>query len=232
MILVVLFSLKTLDLLQNGVATHFWVTPLSSMRTVSLASSQSCRSVDLTLGVNGPKILYIFAGKWGTSTTGRTVARFRVTSVNPGRHTSIPWWTPGFSTRSSGPSRGRAWSGLAATTRTSTTQYPSAPPPALACGTKSLTPPPSPGGLTTTRWMIRRCTMHIIVTLRPWIKWGTWWWRESLMVVAMGPHMGEFIFQLFAKLGFTIDPDSRSPSTWIRASIGNNVRIASASISS
>ena len=48
----------------------------------------------------------------------------------------------------------------------------------------------------------------------------------------MGPHMGEFLFQLFAKLGFTIDQGSGSPSTWICALMGNNVRILSASISS
>ena len=33
-------------LFQNRVATHFGVTRLFSMRTVSLASSQSCRSID------------------------------------------------------------------------------------------------------------------------------------------------------------------------------------------
>ena len=32
--------------LQIGVATHFQVTPLFSMRTELLASSQSCRSID------------------------------------------------------------------------------------------------------------------------------------------------------------------------------------------
>ena len=41
----VLVSLKTMQLLQNGVASHFRATPLFSMRTVSLASSQLCRSV-------------------------------------------------------------------------------------------------------------------------------------------------------------------------------------------
>ena len=35
-----------MKLLQIGVITHFQVTPLFSMRTVSLVSSQSCRSVD------------------------------------------------------------------------------------------------------------------------------------------------------------------------------------------
>ena len=42
----VLFSLKTMESLQIGVTTHFWATPLFSMRTVLLASLQSYRSVD------------------------------------------------------------------------------------------------------------------------------------------------------------------------------------------
>ena len=46
MILVILFSLKTVESLQNGVATHFQVTPLFSMRTELLALSQNCSSVD------------------------------------------------------------------------------------------------------------------------------------------------------------------------------------------
>ena len=46
MTLAILFSLKTMESLQNGFATHFQVTPLISMRTESLASSQSGRSVD------------------------------------------------------------------------------------------------------------------------------------------------------------------------------------------
>ena len=41
-----LSSLITVESLQIGGATHFQATPLFSMRTVSLASSQSCRSVD------------------------------------------------------------------------------------------------------------------------------------------------------------------------------------------
>ena len=44
--LVILFSLETMELLQNGVTTHFRVAPLFSKRTVSLALSQSCCSVD------------------------------------------------------------------------------------------------------------------------------------------------------------------------------------------
>ena len=44
--LAILFSWKSMELLQNGVATHFSVTPLFSMRTELLASLQSCRSVD------------------------------------------------------------------------------------------------------------------------------------------------------------------------------------------
>ena len=39
-------SLITMELCKNGVATHFKVTPLISMRTVSLALMQSCRGVD------------------------------------------------------------------------------------------------------------------------------------------------------------------------------------------
>ena len=46
MMLVIRFSLQTMESLQNGVATHFQATSLFSMRTESLASSQSCRSID------------------------------------------------------------------------------------------------------------------------------------------------------------------------------------------
>ena len=46
MMLAILFSLKTIESLQNGVATYFPVTPLFSMRTVLLASSQRCRKVE------------------------------------------------------------------------------------------------------------------------------------------------------------------------------------------
>ena len=42
----ILFSLKTMESLQNEIVTHFSATPLFSIRTVTLASSQSCRSVD------------------------------------------------------------------------------------------------------------------------------------------------------------------------------------------
>ena len=45
-ILATLFSLKTMETLQNRVAIHFRAAPLFSMRTVSLASLQSCGSVD------------------------------------------------------------------------------------------------------------------------------------------------------------------------------------------
>ena len=40
MTLTILFSLKTMESLQNGFATHFQVTLLFSMRTESQASSQ------------------------------------------------------------------------------------------------------------------------------------------------------------------------------------------------
>ena len=46
MTLAILFSLKTIEPLQNGVATHFQVTSLFSMRTELQASSQSCHSID------------------------------------------------------------------------------------------------------------------------------------------------------------------------------------------
>ena len=44
--LAILFSLKTMKLLENGLQPHSGVTPLFSMRIVSLASSQSCCNVD------------------------------------------------------------------------------------------------------------------------------------------------------------------------------------------
>ena len=44
--LAILFSLKTVESLENRLQTHFGATPLFSMRTVLLSSSQSCRSVD------------------------------------------------------------------------------------------------------------------------------------------------------------------------------------------
>ena len=46
MTLAILFSLKTMESLQNGVATYFQLIPLISMRTESQALSLSCRSVD------------------------------------------------------------------------------------------------------------------------------------------------------------------------------------------
>ena len=46
MMLAILFSLKTTELLQNGVETHFQTTPLFLMRTVLVASSQSHHSVN------------------------------------------------------------------------------------------------------------------------------------------------------------------------------------------
>ena len=52
MTLEMMLTLKTMELLQNGVATHFRKTALFSKRTLSLASSQCCRSIDTTLGVN------------------------------------------------------------------------------------------------------------------------------------------------------------------------------------
>ena len=46
MTLAILFSLKTMESLQNGIATHFQATPLFLMKTESQASSQSYRSID------------------------------------------------------------------------------------------------------------------------------------------------------------------------------------------
>ena len=44
--LVILFSLKTMEPLQNGIETNFQATPWFPMRAELLASSQSYRSVD------------------------------------------------------------------------------------------------------------------------------------------------------------------------------------------
>ena len=46
MTLAILFSLKTVESLENGLQTHSGAIPLISIRTESQASSQSCRSVD------------------------------------------------------------------------------------------------------------------------------------------------------------------------------------------
>ena len=45
--LAILFSLKTMESLLTGVATHFKATPLFSMRTISLVSLRSGRSLDI-----------------------------------------------------------------------------------------------------------------------------------------------------------------------------------------
>ena len=47
MMLAILLSMKSVESLQNGVATYFHTTPLISMRTKTQASSQSCRSIDV-----------------------------------------------------------------------------------------------------------------------------------------------------------------------------------------
>ena len=74
MTLGILISLKTMESLKNGLQPHSGVTPLFSMRTVSLASLQSCRSNDIdawckraltvtltfSLGETGPELLLIF----------------------------------------------------------------------------------------------------------------------------------------------------------------------------
>ena len=46
MMLAILFLLKTMESLQNGVAIDFQATPLFSLRTLSLASLLSCLSID------------------------------------------------------------------------------------------------------------------------------------------------------------------------------------------
>ena len=46
MMLVILFSLKLMEMLENGLQPQSGATPLFSMRTGLLASSQRCQSVD------------------------------------------------------------------------------------------------------------------------------------------------------------------------------------------
>ena len=46
MILAILFSLKSVELLKNRLQPHSGATPLFSVRMESQASSQSCRSID------------------------------------------------------------------------------------------------------------------------------------------------------------------------------------------
>ena len=46
MTLAILFSLKTMELLENRLQPHSGVTPLFSIRTESLVSSQSCGRID------------------------------------------------------------------------------------------------------------------------------------------------------------------------------------------
>ena len=59
-LLAILFSLKTMKSLQKGIATHFQSTPLFSMRKESLASLQSCRSVDTNAWCNGQSESQLF----------------------------------------------------------------------------------------------------------------------------------------------------------------------------
>ena len=46
MVLVILFSLKTIEALENELQPHFGVTPLFSMSTLLLVTSKSFRSID------------------------------------------------------------------------------------------------------------------------------------------------------------------------------------------
>ena len=48
------FLLKTIDSLENGLQPYSGATPLVSIRTESLVSSQSCCNINAMLGVNGP----------------------------------------------------------------------------------------------------------------------------------------------------------------------------------
>ena len=52
MMLVILFSLKTMELLQNEVATHFQVTPL-------FFNENTCRSIDTGAGCKWALIIHL-----------------------------------------------------------------------------------------------------------------------------------------------------------------------------
>ena len=62
MTLAILFSLKSVESLENRLQPHSGATPLFSMRMEWQASLQSCRSVDLTLGINGPLYYVLVIG--------------------------------------------------------------------------------------------------------------------------------------------------------------------------
>ena len=73
MMLVILFSLKTIESLQIEVATQFQVTPLISIGTILLASPQSSHSFDTDawcrragdfLKTTSLKLLFIYADLW------------------------------------------------------------------------------------------------------------------------------------------------------------------------
>ena len=68
MTLAILFSLKSVESLENRLQPHSGETPLFSMRMELQASLQSCRSVDLTLGVNEPYIMCWLLGLYRKST--------------------------------------------------------------------------------------------------------------------------------------------------------------------
>ena len=64
----ILFSLETMESFQNGVATHFQVTLLFSMKTESLASWQSCCSVNYFLNNRRWTIAGVNAPSWYSAT--------------------------------------------------------------------------------------------------------------------------------------------------------------------
>ena len=65
MMLIILFSLKTMESLQNVFASYSGATPFFSMRAESLASWRSCRSIDAdTRCKQAPKLLQNPLQKW------------------------------------------------------------------------------------------------------------------------------------------------------------------------
>ena len=54
MMLAILFALKTMELLENGLQPKSGEMPLFLMRAVSLVSCRDVAALTLMLGVNGP----------------------------------------------------------------------------------------------------------------------------------------------------------------------------------
>ena len=59
--LAILFSLKTMESLKNGLQPYSGATQLFSIRIISLASSQSCRSIDADASCKWPLGVVIFS---------------------------------------------------------------------------------------------------------------------------------------------------------------------------